>query len=268
MKILYHSPCVDGWAAAYLFKKVYPDAELIPVKYGDEPPDGLDGQDIVIVDFSYGKQVLLRINQRARSLLVLDHHKTAQANCEGLDFCQFDMTRSGAMMAYDYLVQHPGRKLEPYRKLIEYIQDRDLWGNKLADTKAVSAYLRCVQMDECNWDVLLEIIKRDWAGLLDRGYAILDYQERSIEEHMSRQYIDNRFLEYQIPIVNCSDLSIISELLNRLCKGYPFAASYYYDEIRKLEIWSLRSDKNGIDVSNVATIFGGGGHKHAAGFTK
>jgi nanoRNase/pAp phosphatase (c-di-AMP/oligoRNAs hydrolase) len=39
----------------------------------------------------------------------------------------------------------------------------------------------------------------------------------------------------------------------------------YYDteDNRK---YSLRSVEGGVDVSEVAALFGGGGHKHAAGF--
>ena len=31
-------------------------------------------------------------------------------------------------------------------------------------------------------------------------------------------------------------------------------------------VWSLRSDPDGLDVSQIAKAHGGGGHPHAAGF--
>src|SRR3990167_9339886 len=98
--VIYHSNCFDGFGAAWVLRGVYPDATFIPATYGDAPPD-VTGQDVVIVDFSYPRDVLLAMRQSSRSLVVADHHKTAQANCEGLDFCHFDMNRSGAGLAWD-----------------------------------------------------------------------------------------------------------------------------------------------------------------------
>src|SRR3970040_843082 len=67
MKILYHANCYDGFGAAWSawLKLEGLDAprqhDYIPVLYGDPPPDGLDGQDIVIVDFSYPRDILLEL---------------------------------------------------------------------------------------------------------------------------------------------------------------------------------------------------------------
>jgi uncharacterized protein len=45
----------------------------------------------------------------------------------------------------------------------------------------------------------------------------------------------------------------------------PFAACYW--DVPNGQVFSLRSCENGVDVSEIAKQFGGGGHKHAAGFT-
>ena len=58
--------------------------------------------------------------------------------------------------------------------------------------------------------------------------------------------------------------TLCSEAGNILSKGEPFGATFYYDG--EGVNWSLRSDDNGVDVSDIAKKFGGGGHKHAAGF--
>ena len=51
---------------------------------------------------------------------------------------------------------------------------------------------------------------------------------------------------------------------NIMSIGEPFAASYY--DVKDGRIYSLRSQPEGIDVSEIAKAMGGGGHKHAAGF--
>lgn len=55
-----------------------------------------------------------------------------------------------------------------------------------------------------------------------------------------------------------------SDAGNILCKGEAFAALWY--SAKDGTHHSLRSDENGVDVSKIAEQYGGGGHKHAAGF--
>ena len=47
---------------------------------------------------------------------------------------------------------------------------------------------------------------------------------------------------------------------------YPFAVMYF--ETKDKRIYSLRSQgENGVDVSMIASKFGGGGHRNVAGFS-
>jgi hypothetical protein len=50
----------------------------------DDPPPPVTDQDIVIVDFSYNRLVFDEIARDARTVLVLDHHKTAAEELLGL----------------------------------------------------------------------------------------------------------------------------------------------------------------------------------------
>jgi nanoRNase/pAp phosphatase (c-di-AMP/oligoRNAs hydrolase) len=58
---------------------------------------------------------------------------------------------------------------------------------------------------------------------------------------------------------------IMSDLVGELAAGHPFAAGY--QDQGTLRKWSLRSGPDGVDVAAIAVRFGGGGHRHAAGFT-
>ena len=79
---------------------------------------------------------------------------------------------------------------------------------------------------------------------------------------MSRLHIIN---DYLVPMVCCSSKNIISEVAGGLSEGHDFAGCYFDKGTGTVE-YSLRSRENGIDVSEIAGLFGGGGHKHAAGF--
>jgi nanoRNase/pAp phosphatase (c-di-AMP/oligoRNAs hydrolase) len=49
-----------------------------------------------------------------------------------------------------------------------------------------------------------------------------------------------------------------------MSKGEPFAACYW--DTPESRVFGLRSGEDGADVSEIAKQYGGGGHKHAAGF--
>uniref|UniRef100_UPI0037C0ADD3 DHHA1 domain-containing protein n=1 Tax=Flavobacterium sp. TaxID=239 RepID=UPI0037C0ADD3 len=68
---------------------------------------------------------------------------------------------------------------------------------------------------------------------------------------------------YMVPLVNCNYL-YASDIGNILAKDQPFSVTYY--DTAKSRCFSLRSVPGGVDVSEVANKFNGGGHKHAAGF--
>ena len=144
---IYHGGCPDGFTAAWAAKQAYPDAELVPGYYGAPPPD-VGGCDVLIVDFSYPRPVLIEMEMVASRLRVYDHHKTAEADLEGLSFCVFDMERSGAGLAWDELVG--GER--PW--LIDYVEDRDLWRFALPDSKAVAAWVMAQPYSLDGWDAL------------------------------------------------------------------------------------------------------------------
>lgn len=79
---IYHGHCDDGFAAAWCVRQAIPDAEFYPGVYQQEPPD-VAGRDVLMVDFSYKRPVLLRMAESARSVMVLDHHKTAAEDLSG-----------------------------------------------------------------------------------------------------------------------------------------------------------------------------------------
>lgn len=254
--VLYHGTCSDGFGAALAaWKRLGESAEYVPVQYGSPPPELPDGADVWIIDFSFPRDETLTLRDRCASLTVLDHHKTAQAALEGLDFATFDMNKSGAMLAWEHF--HPGI---PAPALIRYIQDRDLWRWELPSSRAVSAGLWSYPMDFEKWDAL------SVPKLASEGAAILRYMEQQTAMICSQAHRRD-FDGISVPVVNATSLwSEVGEELLRLYPDAPFAGSYYElsSGIRK---WSLRS-RGDFDVSAVAAAYGGGGHRAAAGFVE
>lgn len=128
---IYHRGCADGFGAAWAVWKALGDGvEFHPGVYGAPPPD-VTGRDVILVDFSYKRPVMEAMCQSAASITLLDHHKTAAEELDGLGdgpniaipvFVGIDMERSGAVLAWEHF--HPGKAIPP---LLQYVQDRDLW---------------------------------------------------------------------------------------------------------------------------------------------
>ncbi|MCP4002903.1 MAG: hypothetical protein GY725_01780, partial [bacterium] len=242
MNILYHESCMDGSAAALIALQDNPGAKLIPMQYGDPPPDGLKGEHVVIVDFSFKRELTECLIEESASFLCLDHHKTAEEELRGLPDCIFDMDRSGARMAWDYW--NPDVK-PPWWVL--YIEDRDLWRWKLGASRAINASLRSYGLTV---DALRDIIDADIPIAVheQQGRAILRYQQQVIEQHV-RHAEDTELLGHVVPVVNATCL--FSEIVGELAKGKPFAASYFVKSNGE-RVYQLRSDEDGFDVGALA----------------
>jgi uncharacterized protein len=232
--VFYHDGCIthDGWMSALLAKLRWPDADLVPVQYGQVPPwrsieDGsfaskreqqVAGRDVLVVDFSWDRATLCDLRERARSLLVLDHHKTAAQNLAGLPFCVFDMERSGAGLALDYffpgaresldecadeaedvarIQRHPGGvapsgphglvrvRGTKITRLALMIEDYDLWRFRDLRTRAVGIFLETVEKVPGRWDHDALPAIEDMA---EQGRTLLRYRAGLVESIARNAY--------------------------------------------------------------------------------
>lgn len=262
--IIYHGKCYDGFTAAWIAHEFFSgDCELFPGIYREDPPD-VTGRNVYIIDFSYPREIMIQLNEQANSLVVLDHHKTAEENCRGLDFCVFDMNRSGAGMAWDFFFPSIDRP-----DWINMVEDRDLWRHALPDTDNFHAYMASVEMSIKNWDL---INSTPTQSMIERGKSIRQYIEtwtHKASEFSRVVEIENPYdlkISWRVAAVNVPYMNA-SETADVLLRKYPevdFSMGYFQRADGKWQ-YSLRS-LGEFDVSTVARLFGGGGHKTASGF--
>lgn len=259
--IIYHGGCTDGFGAAYAANAKFGDgAEYYAAIHGDDALPDVTGKVVYILDFSYKREIIERMAEQAADIIILDHHESARDDIEpliqnGTIKGQFDMTRSGAMMAWVYF--HPYAYIP---RLIAYIQDRDLFQHRLIDTHEVSAALRSYPMSFHVWSELMTKSRTD--ELRSEGKHILRYHSARVKELVSRHYIVE-FDGHSVPVVNCPWF-LASDVGAELAKDYPFSITFTRD-VDVVRI-SLRSNGN-YNVSRLAVKHGGGGHPGAAGFT-
>ena len=279
---VYHGGCDDGFGAAWAVHQRWGDAvEYVPAGYGRPLDCDVSGKRVLMVDFSLKRDAMQRLGGEAASVVVLDHHKTAEAELEpwsvkglalaeatrflGLNLAEigdrivasFDMAKSGARMTWEFC--HPGI---PIPSLIAHVEDRDLWRFALPGTRTVSAALRTHPHEFAVWTALAANV----GDLVTEGRAILRGHEKNVAAFIANRYW-TEVAGHRAPVVNvpyhyasdCADAILKAE------PDAPFAAAWFRrgDGMRQ---WSLRSTDGRMDVSEIARAKGGGGHRNAAGF--
>ena len=254
--VIYHGNCTDGFGAAYSAWKLLGNrAEYHACKHGQTPPD-VKGKTVVILDFSFNNATTKKMIEEAKELLVIDHHKSAMVELHDISNAYFDMTHSGAMLAWNFF--HPGK--EP-PKFIEYIEDRDLWKWEKPYSKEFSAAFDMVPFEFEEFEKYEDDSVFDDA--VKRGSYILAYSKTVIKkvcDKAANRKIDGK----HVMVVNSSHW--MSEIGAKLSPDCDIALIWYYDHNDKQIKVSLRAFHEHVDVSEVSKRFGGGGHKKAAGF--
>lgn len=259
--IIYHCPCVsgDGFGAAYAaWVKFGTQADYVGADYSNDPEVEYAGREVYIVDFSFPRAKLEAIRAVAKSLVILDHHKTARDDLEGFPGAIFDVSKSGARLAWEYF--HPE---QPIPLLLQFIEDRDLWVWKIEGSRDFLAYLDMQPIEFTRWHEL--------AQLTASSAELAEFQSVG------------RLLNQRLDSVT-AELALAAEPV-RLCgvEGYKRnASSFFKNDLGHAifqkhggfaMIWglengllyvNLRSAKDKLDVSAIARRFGGGGHPAAA----
>lgn len=257
--VIYHGPgCPDGFTAAWVAWLYFRgEADFHPAQYGQEPPD-VAGRDVYVLDFSYKRSAMLGMAGRAAKVVVLDHHKAARRELEGLSggnlLVVFDMQKAGCRLAWEHFF--PGR---PVPWIVSYVEDRDIWKFYLLHSREVSAAISSYPFDFQTWQNLVTL---GHDALIPDGAAILRYKDQEV----IRICLNAREVVVGGHRVLAANTCLhFSEVADRLAEGRPFGACWFIRPDGKRQ-WSLRSREGGIDVSEIARQYGGGGHECAAGF--
>jgi oligoribonuclease NrnB/cAMP/cGMP phosphodiesterase (DHH superfamily) len=272
--VIYHNNCADGFSAAWCFWRKYgTGADYVGGVYQTPPPD-VTGRDVYLVDFSYKRAVVERMLAEANSVTLIDHHKTAiddlqslfaehetDALAYGSDrravwFC--DLNRSGATLAWDYLFPSEDRPL-----LLGHIEDRDLWRFKLPGTREIQAFVFSYAYSFELWDRLMSADQVELLKMTAAGAAIERKHHKDVAELVAvcqrRMVIGG----YDVPVASLP-YTLVSDAAHLMAQDQPFAACYW--DTAEGRVFGLRSVEAGVDVSEVAKQYGGGGHAKAAGF--
>lgn len=280
--VLYHSKCFDGFACAFIVWYYYKhnfgieaanNILYIPCMCQNELAEEFinkfvnkfAGKNILMCDFSYNYEQLLKLMNVSNSFMILDHHKTAEAELRNVPnhLKIFDMKKSGCGITWEYFFPNHIMPL-----FLKHIQDRDIWTYIVPNTLEFVTYFYQQNFDFELWETYIDGIKVNEA--VEIGKKWLGYQKEIIDK-----IIDSCAFEIVHEINNqraivayCNAPYYKSDIGNKLFNKFPnadFSCVWDYDLYRNQTLFSLRSTDERMDVSAIAKKIGGGGHRNASG---
>lgn len=273
--VIYHKRCLDGFASAYCvwkyFSLYYPEKldSIIfkEAQINDDFPKDLTDRNVLICDYSYSYDKICKILKIVKNLLIIDHHKTSEKELSQLDekYKIFDMNHSGCYLTWSYIfpnIKHP--------MLILYIEDRDLWKKEMSHTDEFFVWFSTQPYDFSVYDSFVENESLLIENILKKGCSFIDLNRYNIEDtvrYTSIKFVEIKDKYYFVGYINSNTLKsdIGNKIIEKLKDEIDFAAVYSISDWDDSTLFSLRSDYTHTDVSEVAKIFGGGGHRNASG---
>jgi len=227
--VLYHYPCPDGAfaaLAAHLYFSAlrrpvsfYPNTVYNPIKVEDLPIE--DFEVIYLLDFVGPHGFVNTLCSKDKSVVILDHHKTAMEMLEANEYDHkncvkvIDMNRSGATIAYDFFTERllsenmgfamvstqeslqkssslvPEKDIQRVGLLYKYVEDADLWRWILPDSKAFSSGLKDMQIEfsyKQNQRLFEQLLALDPRSVIDKGRDSLSHKQKLINEALEQSY--------------------------------------------------------------------------------
>ncbi len=260
--ILYHASCLDGFTSAWIAWKKFGDSALyFPVKHDEEPPAEIfeSGKTIYMLDFfSYSEETIKKILKTSDKLVAIDHHISAKELLKLADEHVFSNNESGASLSWKYF--YPDEKMP---KFIEYVRNHDIWNFDLPNTSEIIEILYLKDFEFKIWNEIENIFND--SKLLERfiedGKLLIKKRNKTVEK-IIKYAVEVEIGGYSGLAVNSTVYpNEIGHLLFKTSGTFGAVWSYRGEYINV----SLRSGEGGADVSKIAGLYGGGGHKYAAG---
>jgi uncharacterized protein len=273
--VIYHGPnCMDGLTSAIIVWNIFGNkVKYLPYLHGMEPPN-VKNEYVLILDFAFNENKLKYMINDAKELLIIDHHKTNQKNLENIPEYHkiFDMNECGASLTWKFF--HPDKELSLF---VKYIRDRDIWLKSLPYTDEFSSGLYHIVNEFSEYEILekySELAKDENIDeIISKGKIILEYNKIYRKMMLKKSSCELVKLcnnkNYMISYTEFTPI-LKSDIGNDLINHYQFcdfAVVPTYDIHSNCTHFSLRSSNDKIDVSEIAKLYGGGGHRNASGVT-
>ena len=276
--LVYYHNDMDGKCSAAIVNRALKDkTELIfkPLTYDDNvelPKDVWAYWRVYILDFTLPKRQmdeLCTLFPRT-DVIWIEHHITALTEFEAR-YGHFEGIRKNGTAASELTWRFMYGKDSVLPVAVKYIADRDLWKIDDDNTMYFYEWLTTVNVDPTSstWDYV-------WNGPLSK------YIERGVllrSARINQMKRDIKSIGYETEIeghkclkANYSSFESISDAGRFICDDlkYPVAWIWYVKKNNSgqmVKVHGLRGNGE-VDVSEIAVMMGGGGHRNASGFVE
>jgi len=274
--VIYHHPCVDGYASAFVAKLFLGNVIFIPKKINNIPIDytKIINKNVIMVDIVTDDYK--EIKKYAKNLVILDHHITNKEKLKDISYAYFDMTKSGVGLAWQYFFNTD----EKMPLFLRCIMDRDIWTWIYPESRNFTDGLYDeLDLYDLEFDILLNLMEESVNKsnlIFMKYYKLGEINNRNKLKNivdtvktLNNKYelnIDGKL--YNIYIFNVTG-NYVSDLGNYVVEKYDcdFCVIWNYSHNTEEYKYSFRSIDSKADVSLIASSFGGGGHRNAAGLS-
>lgn len=261
----FHNDDLDGWASSAVVKMKHPKAEFFGYNYELEFPL-VEGYDIVyMVDCSTTSENMKALIEKNKKFVWIDHHAK-----KILDICKElggeiagirDTNSKNAACVLTWRYLFPNQEVPI---ILNYIEDLDIWNWSLKHTDEINTALFIDYKNDR--DKLVHFM--NWScehdELIQNGKQYIKMRKSQID-FLLKLMRTKVFHGYKTGVVNTPiHTSFVGHEILEQNPDIDIALIWYnYKDYIKV---SLRS-RDEVDVSEIAHLYGGGGHKQASGFT-
>lgn len=282
MKIIHHND-LDGRCAAnivalkYGMSKFENENSFYEADYVDKLTSFIyeikEDEEIFIVDYSFSESTIDQLDailHKTQNVVWIDHHasslKLIETNPKYNSIAGIRQNGiSGAALTYMYLYDCEFSKVPEY---IQIVSDFDCWqfnfgertmcfkfGIETYDYSPKSyIWVKLKEESDSNMDEFLN-------SIIDIGTIIYEYSKMEYKEYCDKYSYESVIFGNKCLVVNRKSGSpIFGDKINE----YPVVMCWCFNG--KTYDYSIYSENPSIDCSEIAELYGGGGHKGAAGF--
>ena len=273
MLCVYHIADHDGKGSAAIIKRVFPQIELLGLNHDMDIPleEIKQHEKIIVCDIALPLEFMFELNKKA-DLTWIDHHasvineyntiikKDPSKEIKGLR----RIGTAAICLTWEYF--HPHEEIPEGVKLLGLNDIFDLRDKRVRPFEYAFQSLGVNRPDDPIWDKLLSgTLNID--EMISKGQGILSWIKVRNARLSRSMAFESEYMGYRCICANMPQG--YSEFFDSIpsVEEYDFMCNFF---MNKRNTWNLSfyTSKEGVDVSQIAATFGGGGHIRAAGASK
>jgi oligoribonuclease NrnB/cAMP/cGMP phosphodiesterase (DHH superfamily) len=268
--IFFYHDDADGFGCAWVASKYFSNVEFYEVSYNKTNlvNPQITNRDIFICDFFIPPEYIIK--NKPASITILDHHQSTYDKWAGVVYPNltkvFDFNKSACRITFEYFFPQ-----QEVPELILYIEDRDLWNNKMLHTEEINLVVHRIDKQFGLWDNIQKKLKNNFSSVVSLGSILLENKKADIQK-ISNTNKDITIFGHRCKIISSAVLvSDIGSYINDIYKcpaviwnnyGENISISFRTNNIESVSALEL------VDlISKNFSLVSYGGHKNAAGLT-